>query len=195
MKKRIHKKQIKELIKHTIQSVQMDQKVREDATNVNMSYDFIEDRVYFDFNRVQEACKEMAYPVPLETYIKTLTIHELGHAMDRGTLLNSMDRLIEIAKLKRKHSFAERRENPELFAVDIESHQLEISFEETAWEHAEYLNRTYQIVDWDSFYKIKEHSMASYLKYYEKDLATYRKLVVESRMTEREVVVEPALAN
>jgi|GEM_PF-434685 len=188
MNKRNHKKQLKNLICAVVAEVQMDAGVCEQSTGVNMSYDFIQNRVYFDFYRVQEARLEMDDPVSLEQYIRSLTIHELGHAMDRETLLASMPRMIEIAKVKRKHSFTERKERLDLFKTDIDSHEMEIGFEETAWKHAETLNRLYQIADWDSFHKVVAHSMKSYTKYYEKDLQTYRKLLIAARIAEKDGV-------
>ncbi|WLV24989.1 integrase [Aciduricibacillus chroicocephali] len=187
MSKRIEKKRIRKLIENTIKTVQMKVPTGIQRTGVNMSYDYIEDRVYVDCERVTKAHSEMKAPVLLEEYIKTLTIHELGHAIDRDSLLSSMNRMIEIAKLKRKHAFIERREKLELFSVDIEAHEMDIEFEKTAWNNARLLNKKYHVVSEEVFDQIEAHSMSSYMNFYEKDLITYKRLVAAERMKERPI--------
>lgn len=184
MSKRIEKKKIRKLITTTIQAVDMKVATGVQKTGVNMSYDYIEDRVYVDCERVVQACEEIKGSINLNDYIKTLTLHELGHALDREVLLAAMPRMIEIAKIKRKHAFMERRENLKLFTMDIESHEMDIVFEETAWKYARELNEQYGIVREDIFKQVEEHSMASYFKFYEKDLINYKRLVAAERMEE-----------
>lgn len=188
MSKRIDKKKIRKLIESTIKKVDMKVATGVQRTGVNMSYDYIEDRVYVDCDRVIKAHMEMKTSITIDVYIKTLTIHELGHAIDRESLLSSMNRMIEIAKLKRKHAFIERRERLELFSVDIEAHEMDIEFEKTAWDNARLLNKKYQIVSETVFDQIEAHSMSSYLNFYEKDLITYKRLVAAERMKDRTTV-------
>ncbi|QTD39660.1 integrase [Sporosarcina sp. Te-1] len=171
-------RQIQELVEQTIRDVEMDVAVKQEQTGVNMMYDFIQHEVLIDMGRIRKACGELPEPMSFETYIRTLTIHELGHAMDRDALLASLDRAVEIIKAK-KQACAEKR-NRELPFMEmlIEEHERDIVFEETAWSNAELLNRYYEVIDWQDFLKVKEHSLASYRTSYEKDLNVYQEMKV-----------------
>ena len=104
MNERMTDSQIVALIESTIHAVNMDVELKRESTGVNMMYDFIKDEVLVDISRVQKACKELPEPMPLETYLRILTIHELGHAMDRQALLDSLERTKEIIMMKRQAS-------------------------------------------------------------------------------------------
>lgn len=167
-------RQIQDLVEQTIRDVEMEVAVKQEATGVNMMYDFIKHEVLIDMERIRKAYGELPESMPFETYICTLTIHELGHGMDRDALLASLDRAVEIMKEK-KQACAEKRDRDLPFMeMLIEEHERDIVFEETAWANAELLNRYYEIVNWQDFLKVKEHSLASYQTSYEKDLAVYQ---------------------
>ena len=159
------------------------------SNGINMSYDFIENKVYFDPSRLQQALFEMDQPVTVQQYIQTLTLHELGHALDRQSLLDAMPKMIEIAKVKRKKRFVERREDLVLFAYDMQAHEMDLAFEETAWENAKKLNERLSLISWDVFERVETQGMASYRKLYEKDAMTYKKLLAASLMAEREAEI------
>ncbi|MBS4220706.1 integrase [Bacillus sp. FJAT-49711] len=179
MNKRNINKRIKQWILLTMRAVHMNVKLKLQGTGVNMSYDFIHHFLCCDMNRVQKARKSMIKSIPLETYIKTLTMHELGHAMDREALLKSLPITIEIYKMKRNHSPSEYRNNSKLFRMIVEEHEMNIEFEETAWRNAEALNRLYEIVDEIDFNIVKEHSLDTYKRRYEADLYHYNMMIIE----------------
>ena len=167
-------KDIFNLITSTIQAVAMEIAVKQDESGINMSYNFIKNCVGFDAYRLVEAWKEIEAAIPLEQYVKTLTMHELGHAMDRETLMQSLDRTLEIMEIKDCHSETELYTDESLLAIIIEEHEMNIGFEETAWQNAKLLNETAMLVDEITFELIKKHSLATYQTIYEEDLAIYR---------------------
>ncbi|HJF30731.1 MAG TPA: integrase [Sporosarcina psychrophila] len=179
MNKRNLNKRIKQSISATAKAVHMDTLLKHQHSGVNMSYNFIHNFVGFDVLRIKEARKSMQEPVSLETYIQTLTLHELGHAVDREALLDSLPRTIEIYLMKRKYTAFEYRRSINHFAMIIEEHVMNIEFEETAWRNAEMLNRFYGIVNWGDFEKVKAHSLATYKNLYENDLRLYQALTAE----------------
>ncbi|MBS4197737.1 integrase [Lederbergia citri] len=179
MRKRNINKRIKQWILSTTKAVHMNINLKTENTGVNMSYDFIHHFLGCDLSRVQKARNSMKKPISLETYIKALTMHELGHAMDREALLKSLPKTIEIFKMRRYHSESEYRNNGQLFQMIIEEHEMNIEFEETAWRNAEILNRIYGIVNWEDFYNVKEHSLATYRTLYTSDLLHYNNIVME----------------
>jgi len=179
MRKRNKNKRIKQWILSTTKAVHMNINLKLQNTGVNMSYDFIHHYIGCDLNRVQKARNTMKNPIPLEAYIKTLTMHELGHAMDREALLKSLPKTIEIFKMRRYHSETEYRNNAQLFQMIIEEHEMNIEFEETAWRNAEALNRLYNIVDWNDFNRVKEHSISTYKTLYDAELRHYNKILKE----------------
>ncbi|AMX00260.1 integrase [Rummeliibacillus stabekisii] len=165
-----------ELIQSIMEVVNIGKELREDQSGINMSYNFIGDYVSFDPSRLLKANDELTHRVSIEEYVKAITIHELGHAMDRDALLASLTRTFEIFDLKESHTFDEFYTDKTLMSVLIEEHEMNIVFEETAWENAEKLNRLYQLVEEESFHLIKEHSLSTYRKLYQEDLEHFQKL-------------------
>jgi hypothetical protein len=172
-------KNLCELISATMQSVEMDIQLRQDNSGVNMSYNFIGDYVGFDANRLIEAKEEMQTTISLEVYIKTITLHELGHAIDRKALLETLDRTIEIFDAKRNNSLYELYNRVDLLSMVIEEHEMNLIFEETAWENAQKLNEKFHIVEEKCFEAIKKYSLETYTDLYHEDLNLYEKLVKE----------------
>ena len=154
----------------------------EQNTGVNMSYDFIKNFVGVDLKRVQEAHDEMAVPVLPEIYIQIMTLHELGHATDREALLDSLPRTLEIFKMKKNRPMDEQYSNAALLSMRIEEHEMNIAFEETAWQHAEEMNRQYAIAEQTVFEQIKTHSLRSYIRSYERDLQLYNELLAAENL-------------
>lgn len=177
MKKRLLKKMMKQWISTVMGMVNMEIEVRHQLTGINLCYEFIENRVLFDSRRIIDARKEMLSPVGLEAYVKTLALHELGHAMDREALLASLPRAIEMAHAKRITPYHERKSNLDLIRIDLEEHEMNYAFEETAWSNAEKLNRLYHVVGWEDFEQIKFDSLLSYTALYNRDLLIHHNLV------------------
>lgn len=173
---------VKEWIVSTMEEVGMDIELKLRRTNVNMSYNFIYHYIGLDVVRAIMSNEEMDIPVPLETYIKTLTLHELGHAVDREALLDSLQRTIEIAKMKKKRPSHELFTDVEALSMLIEEHEMNIAFEETAWANAETLNRLHQVVDLDHFEQVKAHNLATYRNLYEEDLRIYDELLAKGQI-------------
>ncbi|PWA04982.1 integrase [Pueribacillus theae] len=181
MNKRILKKKVKQIIQSTMNDVNISLKIQQEQSGVNMSYDFIKNIVYFDAERIQKARMEVNENVSLEAYVKAVTLHELGHFLDREALQASIPRAFEIFKFKNRFSFKERIKHSELFKIDIEAHELNYVFEETAWENAEKLNRLFGVVDWESFEIVKFHCMLSYAAQYNRDLLIYQRLQTKEK--------------
>lgn len=177
MKNKCNETYIQQLIKSTMQAVGMEVELKQDNSGINMSYNFIGHYVGFDVNRLVEASKEMQLPISLELYIKIITMHELGHAIDRDALLNTLSRTLEIFDKKNSHSLYELYNNIDLLAMLIEEHEMNIVFEETAWENAKQLNVQFNMVDEDMFEAVKAHSLSTYKSLYEEDLHLYEELV------------------
>ncbi len=172
-------KNLRQLILSTIKAVGMNTELKKDECGINMSYNFIGDYVGYDKKRLVEAWKEMQAAIPFEQYVKTLTMHELGHAIDREALQDSLERTLEILDIKNSHSPRELYTNIDLLSVLLEEQQMDITFEETAWRNAKYLNETAGLVDSFTFEFIKKHSLATYKDLYEEDTALYNKLAEE----------------
>ncbi|MEC1525783.1 integrase [Neobacillus niacini] len=170
---------IEQLIQSTIRAVGIEIELKQEHTGVNMSYNFILDHIGYDVKRIEEAIKEMQAQVSLKSYIKAFTLHELGHALDRQALLESLSKTLEFYEMKKNHTKFEQYSDENLLKMIIEEHEMNIAFEETAWVNAEKLNMKYGIVDWESFEKAKNKGMATYLNLFEKDLIIYNKLVSE----------------
>ncbi|MCJ8008837.1 integrase [Lederbergia wuyishanensis] len=179
MNKRNTNKRIKNWILSTTKAVDMDIELKIMHTGINMSYDFIYHFLCCDMNRVLKARNSMKQLIPIESYVKTLTLHELGHAMDRDALLKSLPKTIEIFKMKRNHLPSEYQENAKLLQMLIDEHVMNIEFEETAWRHAETLNRLYEVVNWYDFQLVKDHSLYTYRALYEFDLRHFNSLVMK----------------
>lgn len=148
----------------------------EHSKGINMSYNFIHDRIGVDIARIQEARKELASPVSLKTYIEVMTLHELGHAADREALLESMPWTIEVYNLKKSAPEDSHYSDPELLKIILDEQLMNIEFEKTAWRHAETMNSLHQIADEKTFDFIREHSLASYEKPYQQNLQLYERL-------------------
>lgn len=179
MHEKNRKRWIEELIQSTIRTVGIDIELKHQLTGVNMSYNFILDYIGYDGERIEEAIKEMRGQVSLQSYVKALTLHELGHALDRKALLDSLTKTLEYYEMKKNDPLYERYSDCNLLRMLIEEHEMNIGFEETAWLNAEKLNMEYGIVDKAAFEKVKEQGMATYLNLYAKDLKLYNKLVSE----------------
>lgn len=177
MKEIIPKDYIAQLVQSTMIEVNLLLEIQEDTSGVNMSYNFITNRIGIDYKRVQEALNELPYTIPLELYIKVFTMHELGHALDQQALMDSLQKTLDIFEMKRTHSTHEIYNNVDLLAMIIEEHKMNIAFEKTAWDNAALLNEEFKLVDWATFETLKAHSLSTYLQLYEEDLALYRALV------------------
>lgn len=173
MTDRMTESQIVAVIESTIRAVSMDVELKQESTGINMMYDFIKDEVIVDIARVQKACQELPEPMPLETYLRIITIHELGHAMDRQALLASLDRTKEIILIKKQAAAEKRPTDLPFMTLVVEEHKTDIAFEETAWANAEILNSFFEITDGKSFEQVRTHSLSTYNAAYEKDLKIY----------------------
>ncbi|KYD05475.1 MULTISPECIES: integrase [Heyndrickxia] len=169
--------QIQQWIQSTMDAVGMDIELKQMNNGINMSYNFIFNNVGYDVKRVQEVLAET--PISPEAYIKALTIHELGHAVDRKALMDSLERTIEIFEMKKSYSLKEQYSDIKLLGMLIEEHLMNIAFEETAWANAEIMNKKFAIVDWQSFEQVKAQGLATYHHLYERDLTLYNKLLAE----------------
>lgn len=174
----LHKeKELYDVINSVMQTVGITVAIKQDHSGINMSYNFIGDYIGFDANRLIEARNELMLQLPLEVYVKTITLHELGHAIDREALQASLPRTIEIFKMKKQHAKKEIYRNERLLSMIIEEHEMNIQFEETAWDNARTLNNALQLIDKNDFDYIKQHSLATYNHLYEQDLLAYHNLV------------------
>lgn len=165
-----------DLINSTIYTAGMENELKQDASGINMTYNFITNCVGFDAERLVEAWQEIEAVIPLEQYVKALTMHELGHAMDREALQQSLDRTLEIMEIKNRHSDIELYTNEQLLTIILEEHEMNITFEETAWRNAKLLNEKTGLVDEVTFELIKNQSLATYKDLYEEDLLIYEKV-------------------
>ncbi|MCE4042796.1 integrase [Lysinibacillus fusiformis] len=177
MTKQLKEKELYEIINSVVQAVGMTMTIKQDHSGVNMSYNFIGDYVGFDADRLIEAKNELQYPLSLEMYVKTMTLHELGHAVDREALQTSLPRTIEIFTMKKQHTLQEIYLHEHLLKMLLEEHDMNIQFEQTAWENAWALNRKHHFVCDEDFDYIKQHSLATYKKIYEQDLQAYHHLL------------------
>lgn len=170
-----------EIIYSTIKATGLITMLEEDHTGVNMSYNFITNVVSFDANRLVKAAGELS-GIPFDQYVKTITLHELGHAIDRPALDASLTRTLDYFDMRDQYSTKEIFNNPELLGMIIEEHQMNIAFEETAWANAETLNQKLQFIDQNSFELIKKHSLSTYIRNYEEDLAAYKQLLEQTEL-------------
>lgn len=173
----VTKHEIFSIIKTTMRAVNMDMELKDEHTGVNMMYDFIKDEVLVDCNRVQEACQELEKQIPLRTYVEIITIHELGHAMDRKALLASLDRAVELYEAKKLVAAENRATDIPFMTMRLEELSTDIAFEKTAWANAEMLNRFFEVVDWDCFEMVRTHSLSTYEKLFEQKLKCYEELM------------------
>lgn len=168
---------IYEFIRSIMKTVAIDLELKQDHSGINMSYNFIGHYIGVDFERLISSWKEIQASFSLESYIKVLTMHELGHSMDRLSLLESLERTVEIFKTKNSHLVSEIYNDRNLLAMVIEEHEMNISFEQTAWFNAEQLNRKFSLVDLASFELVKKHSLESYQRLYLEDFKLYETLL------------------
>lgn len=164
---------IKEIIQYIMTTANIDLEIRPDESGINMSYNFIGHYIGVDFTRLISAWEEMDAPLSLDSYIKTLTIHELGHAVDRAALLESLERTIEIFRTKNSNLASEIYNDRELLSMLMEEHEMNIIFEETAWMNAERLNADFNFVDHSTLSKVRKHSLTTYQRLYLADLKRY----------------------
>ena len=168
---------IAEIIQSVMKLVKIDLEIRPDHSGINMSYNFIGHYIGIDFNRLRSAWEEIEVSISFKSYIKVLTIHELGHAIDRPALLESLERTIEIFEIKKNYLASEIYKDSSLLAVIIEDHEMNIIFEETAWINAEQLKNTNNLVNNSNFALVKDISLESYQRLYLKDLELYNTLL------------------
>ncbi|QSB09174.1 integrase [Lysinibacillus fusiformis] len=166
-----------QVIQSVVQAVNMTVKIKQDDSGMNMSYNFIGDYVGFDAKRLVEARNELMLPTSLEVYVKTMTLHELGHAVDREALQASLPCTMEIFTMKKQHALKEIYRQEHLLAMLIEEHEMNRQFEQTAWTNAWMLNHTHHLVPEKDFHYIKQHSLATYQKLYDQDLQAYHHLL------------------
>lgn len=177
MTKQHKEKELYDAIYAVIQAVGMTVTIKQDHSGINMSYNFIGDYVGFDAKRLIEARNELELPISLEVYVKTMTLHELGHAMDRDALQASLPRTIEIFTMKKQHSLKEIYRQEHLLTMMLEEHEMNIQFEQTAWDNARALNHIHQLVSETDFDNIMLHSLATYKTLYEQDVQAYHHLL------------------
>ncbi|MGN7476819.1 integrase [Solibacillus silvestris] len=175
-------KYLHELISSIILATGLNIALEQDHTGVNMSYNFITDIVSFDADRLVEAAGELCSEVPFDIYVKAITLHELGHALDRPALEASLTRTLDFFEMRDNYSANEIYRNPILLSMVIEEHKMNIAFEETAWVNAEKLNDNLQLVDVNMFEIIKKHSLSSYIQNYEEDLAIFGQIHKEAAL-------------
>lgn len=170
-------REIETIIRETIAAVWMEFDVIQTETGVNMMYDFIEHSILVDSDRLRSARDEMEITYSLSDYVQALTLHELGHALDRKALLASLPGTREIIELKRKHSKQELYGNTHLLRRLVEENDQDYQFEETAWINAERLNTMCRLVDSDCMTEMKIHGLATYKQAFTEDRVIYDGLV------------------
>ncbi|GIN56344.1 hypothetical protein J8TS2_06630 [Lederbergia ruris] len=178
MNRRILSKQIKGWIREIMETVQLPMPIKQRSTGVNMSYNFLDNLISFNPTRLIHSHKEMCQSIPFRSFVQTLTLHELGHSLDRDALFASIPKSYHIYQIKKAHPYSERRKNMELFQWDLEEHEMNYVFEETAWLNARTLNQIYQIVDWPIMEEVEWNSLLTYTAQYNRDLLIYHKLKV-----------------
>ena len=164
-------------IRETMDRVGMKEELREVHDGINMSYNFIGKYVGYDQQRLETSHTQYASCCSFEMYIKTMTLHELGHAIDLSALEASLARTIEIFTMKRSTTQEEIYRTPELLKVLIEEDEMNLAFEVTAWKNAAKLNEQYQIVNQTDFQKIESNSLETYQKLYCENLQSYNELL------------------
>lgn len=169
--------EIQLIIRKTIAAVGMELNVIPRNTGVNMMYDFIHHCILVDTDRLLSAKDEMKNGFPLNEYVQALTLHELGHALDRKALLASLPGTREVIELKRKHDRQELYSSTHLLKKLVDENDQDYLFEETAWNHAERLNNTYQLVSTTCMVQMKLHGLATYQQAFSKDRIIYDGLV------------------
>ncbi|WP_313237758.1 integrase [Sporosarcina ureae] len=170
---------VPQCINEVMRTVNMKEELREVHDGINMSYNFIGKYIGYDIDRLKIAYGEIESICLLEDYIKTITMHELGHAIDLPALEASLARTIEIFTMKKSYSKEEVFRTPDLLKMLIEEDEMNLAFEITAWDNASELNEKYTLVHATDFNAIRKHSMASYHRLYQHDLQAYHQLINE----------------
>ncbi|ARD47754.1 hypothetical protein SporoP37_06130 [Sporosarcina sp. P37] len=168
---------IRQCIADVMKIVGMKEELREVHDGINMSYNFIGKYIGYDEERLHTAYEEMASLFSFETYVQTITLHELGHAIDLPALEASLARTIEIFTMKKSHTKEEILHTPELLKILIEEDEMNLAFEITAWKNARRLNSRYGVVNPADFHAIENTSLATYKTLYHKKLHAYRQLI------------------
>ncbi|WJY27103.1 MULTISPECIES: hypothetical protein [Sporosarcina] len=168
--------QILGTIRTTMAAVSMELDIIEQTTGVNMMYDFIDHCILVDIERLCEARLEMEEPLPLLEYVTALTLHELGHAMDRKALLDSLPQTREIIDLKRRYSWRELSRSMPLMKKLIDENERDYAFEQTAWHNASRMNRMCRLVDPKRLNEMQIHGLRTYEKSFEHDRVVYEGL-------------------
>ncbi|VDG97893.1 Uncharacterised protein [Lysinibacillus sphaericus] len=176
---------IETIIRDTITTVGMEIDVVQKKTGVNMMYDFIEHCVLVDSERLHIARGEMDHMLPISDYVQALTLHELGHALDRKALLESLPGTRDVIELKRTFSRQELYRNSHLLKKIIDENNQDYQFEETAWTNAERLNNMFHIVSTHCLIQMKEHGLATYKQTFLQDNAVYEGLVAAELAIQR----------
>lgn len=171
------------LIADVIKTVKMDVPIRPMHDGINMSYNFIGKYIGYDEKRLHAAHAEMAAVYPFETYVQAITLHELGHAMDHEALEASLPKTMDIFTMKKSYPMSEIFQTPELLKVLIEEDEMNIVFEETAWNNASLMNVEYKLVDPLCFEAIRNSSLATYITLYDEDVRHYEKLLDEQHIS------------
>lgn len=152
----------------------------EHSRGINMSYNFIHNYVGVDLARVQQAKEELQISISLKTYIKVMTLHELGHSADRQALLASLPWTLEVYNMKKAAPKGAQYTDPDFLKVVLDEQLMNIEFEITAWNHAEELNRQHRIANEKTFMSIRKHSLASYEEPYHQNLQLYERLLADA---------------
>lgn len=165
------------IIRGTIAAVGMEIDVMPRTTGVNMMYHFIEHCILVDSDRLLSAREEMKNVLSLKDYVQTLTLHELGHVLDREALLASLPGTREVIELKRTYGQQELYSSTHLLKKLVDENDQDYRFEETAWINAERLNSTYKLVSAKCMIQMKLHGLATYKQAFSKDRVIYDGLV------------------
>ncbi|MCJ7841559.1 hypothetical protein MUB24_11765 [Lederbergia sp. NSJ-179] len=176
MNRRTQCKQIKNWIHKATEAAQLPMRIKQRQSGVNMSYHFLENFIGFNPKRLIQSHREMREAVALKAFVQALTLHELGHFLDRKALLASIPKSYHIYQIKKAHTYSERCRNIELFQWDIEDHEMNYRFEETAWLNAHTLNQRHSIVESPIMDQVQFNSLLTYTAPYNRDLLIYYQL-------------------
>lgn len=154
--------QIETIIRETMIRVGVTREVRLEKNGINMTYHFIHDYITYDSDRIPEAVAEQEHPVSLETYVAAITMHELGHALDRRALIAGLSLSREVYQMKATTPQKILERNADYRAKVILEEERNLLAEKTAWENAAELNRNYQLVSEQDFEAIKRQSLSTY---------------------------------
>ena len=154
--------QIETIIRETMIRVGVTREVRLEKNGINMTYHFIHDYITYDPERIPEAVAEQKHPVSLETYVSAITMHELGHALDRRALLAGLSLSREVYQMKKTTPPRILERNPGYRAKVILEEEQNLLAERTAWDNAAELNRKYRLVGKQDFEAIRQQSLSTY---------------------------------